>query len=74
MPTDPALSYLRVEPQLTMVAYAPLLKGGYVRRHKLDAAEFAEYDHPGTPVRAGRGPVTGAPGPAARPARRRRCA
>jgi aryl-alcohol dehydrogenase-like predicted oxidoreductase len=45
------LSYLRAEPQLTMVAYAPLLKGGYVRPDKLDAAEFAEFDHPGTPVR-----------------------
>jgi aryl-alcohol dehydrogenase-like predicted oxidoreductase len=45
------LSYLRAEPQLAMVAYAPLMKGGYVRRDKLDAAEFAEYDHPGTPVR-----------------------
>jgi diketogulonate reductase-like aldo/keto reductase len=42
------LSYLRAEPQLTMVAYSPLLKGGYVRQDKLDAAEF---DHPGTPVR-----------------------
>jgi aryl-alcohol dehydrogenase-like predicted oxidoreductase len=33
-----------------MVAYAPLLKGGYARPGKLDAAEFAEYGHPGTPV------------------------
>jgi aryl-alcohol dehydrogenase-like predicted oxidoreductase len=45
------LSYLRAEPQLTMAAYSPLLKGGYVRPDKLDAAEFAEYDHPGTPAR-----------------------
>jgi aryl-alcohol dehydrogenase-like predicted oxidoreductase len=45
------LSYLRAEPQLTMVAYASLLRGGYVRQDKLDAAEFAEYDHPGTPAR-----------------------
>jgi len=45
------LSYLRAEPQLTMVACAPLLRGGYVRPDKLDAAEFAEYAHPGTPVR-----------------------
>ena len=45
------LSYLRAEPQLTMVAYSPLLKGGYVRPGKLAAAEFAEYDHPGTPAR-----------------------
>ena len=42
------LSYLRAEPQLTMVAYSPLLKGGYVHQDKpLDA----EYDHPGTTVR-----------------------
>ena len=45
------LSYLRAEPQLTMVAYSPLLKGGYVRPDKLDAAEFVEYGHPGTPAR-----------------------
>jgi aryl-alcohol dehydrogenase-like predicted oxidoreductase len=45
------LSYLRAEPQLTAVAYASLMRGGYVRQDKLDAAEFAEYDHPGTPVR-----------------------
>jgi aryl-alcohol dehydrogenase-like predicted oxidoreductase len=45
------LSYLRAEPQLTMVAYAPLLRGGYVRQDKLDAAEFAEFAHPGTPAR-----------------------
>jgi aryl-alcohol dehydrogenase-like predicted oxidoreductase len=45
------LSYLRAEPQLTMVAYSPLLKGGYVSQDKLDAAEFAEFDHPGTPAR-----------------------
>jgi aryl-alcohol dehydrogenase-like predicted oxidoreductase len=42
------VSYLRAEPELTMVAYSPLLKGGYVRQDKLDAAEF---DHPGTPAR-----------------------
>ncbi len=42
------LGYLRAEPQLTMVAYSPLLKGGYVSPDKpLDA----EFDHPGTPVR-----------------------
>jgi aryl-alcohol dehydrogenase-like predicted oxidoreductase len=34
-----------------MVAYSPLLKGGHVSQGKLDAAEFAEFDHPGTPVR-----------------------
>jgi len=45
------LSYLRAEPRLTAVAYSPLLKGGYVRQDKLEAAEFAEYDHPGTPAR-----------------------
>ena len=33
-----------------MVAYSPLLKGGYVRQDKLDC-EFAEFDHPGTPAR-----------------------
>ena len=42
------LSYLRAEPRLTMVAYSPLLKGGYVRPGKpLDP----EFDHPGTPAR-----------------------
>src|SRR5580700_2459836 len=45
------LSYLRADPQLAIVAYSPLLKGAYVRHDKLDAAEFAEYDHPGTPAR-----------------------
>jgi len=45
------LSYLRAEPQLTMIAYSPLLKGCYVREDRLDAAQFAEYAHPGTPVR-----------------------
>jgi aryl-alcohol dehydrogenase-like predicted oxidoreductase len=45
------LSYVRAEPQLTIVAYAPLLKGGYVRPDRLAAAEFGEYRHPGTPVR-----------------------
>ena len=45
------LSYLRAEPQLAMVVYSPLLRGGYVRPDKLDAAEFAEYGHPGTPAR-----------------------
>ena len=45
------LSYLRAEPQLAMVAYSPLLKGGYVRPDRLAADEFAEYDHPGTPAR-----------------------
>jgi aryl-alcohol dehydrogenase-like predicted oxidoreductase len=39
------LSYLRAEPGLTLVAYSPLLGGGYVRADKpLD--EY--YDHAGT--------------------------
>jgi len=45
------LSYLRAEPRLTGVVYSPLLRGGYVRPDKLNATEFAEYDHPGTPAR-----------------------
>ncbi|HEY3952033.1 MAG TPA: aldo/keto reductase [Streptosporangiaceae bacterium] len=45
------LSYLRDEPQLTMVVYASLLRGGYVRPDKLAAPEFAEYRHPGTQAR-----------------------
>jgi aryl-alcohol dehydrogenase-like predicted oxidoreductase len=45
------LSYARAEPRLAMVVYASLLRGGYVRPDKLAAAEFAEYDHPGTPAR-----------------------
>jgi len=45
------LSYLRAEPQLTMVAYASLMRGGYVRPDKLRASEFAEFEHPGTPAR-----------------------
>jgi aryl-alcohol dehydrogenase-like predicted oxidoreductase len=44
-------SYLRAEPELTPVAYSPLLKGGYVRQDKLDSADFAEFRHPGTPAR-----------------------
>jgi aryl-alcohol dehydrogenase-like predicted oxidoreductase len=42
------LSYMRAEPQLTMVAYSPLLKGRYARADKPMPAEF---DHPGTPAR-----------------------
>ena len=42
------LSYLRAEPELSMVVYSPLLKGGYVREDRLDAVE---YGHPGTPAR-----------------------
>jgi aryl-alcohol dehydrogenase-like predicted oxidoreductase len=45
------LSYLRAEPQLTMVAYASLMRGGYVRPDILHTPEFAEYNHPGTPAR-----------------------
>jgi aryl-alcohol dehydrogenase-like predicted oxidoreductase len=45
------LSYLRAEPRLTAVAYSPLLKGAYVRQDRLDAPEFAEFDHPGTAAR-----------------------
>ncbi|WBC10036.1 aldo/keto reductase [Micromonospora sp. WMMA1947] len=41
------LSYLRTEPQLTLVAYSPLLKGAYVRPERL--AE--EYALPATPAR-----------------------
>lgn len=42
------LSYLRAHPEITAVAYSPLLRGAYVRHDKrLDA----EYDHPGTPPR-----------------------
>jgi aryl-alcohol dehydrogenase-like predicted oxidoreductase len=42
------LSYLRAEPQLAMVAYSPLIGGGYVRE---DKPLWAEFDHPGTPTR-----------------------
>jgi aryl-alcohol dehydrogenase-like predicted oxidoreductase len=42
------LSYLREEPGLTLVAYSPLLSGGYVRADKpLDEL----YDHAGTRAR-----------------------
>ena len=42
------LSYLRANPELTLVAYSPLLSGAYVRTDKPLGAEF---DHSGTPVR-----------------------
>jgi aryl-alcohol dehydrogenase-like predicted oxidoreductase len=42
------LSYVRAEPALTLVAYSPLLGGGYVRQDKPLEAEF---NHPGTPAR-----------------------
>jgi aryl-alcohol dehydrogenase-like predicted oxidoreductase len=42
------LSYLRAEPGLALVAYSPLLSGGYVRQDKPLGVEF---DHAGTPAR-----------------------
>ncbi|MEU6717967.1 aldo/keto reductase [Nonomuraea sp. NPDC046802] len=42
------LSYLRAEPELTLVAYSPLLSGAYVRQ---DKPLPSDYDHPGTPAR-----------------------
>ncbi|WP_101790957.1 aldo/keto reductase [Nonomuraea indica] len=42
------LSYLRAEPALTLVAYSPLLGGGYVRPDKPLGVAF---DHAGTPRR-----------------------
>jgi aryl-alcohol dehydrogenase-like predicted oxidoreductase len=42
------LSYLRAEPGLALVAYSPLLGGGYVRQDKPLGVEF---DHLGTPAR-----------------------
>jgi aryl-alcohol dehydrogenase-like predicted oxidoreductase len=42
------LSYLRANPELAMVVYSPLLKGGYVNQERLDPADF---DYPGTPAR-----------------------
>ncbi|MFI7143770.1 aldo/keto reductase [Nonomuraea sp. NPDC050022] len=42
------LSYLRAEPELTLVAYSPLLSGGYVRDDKPLGVAF---DHAGTPQR-----------------------
>ena len=42
------LSFLRAEPEMTLVAYSPLLNGAYTRPDKeLDRA----YDHPGTCAR-----------------------
>ncbi|WP_326574469.1 aldo/keto reductase [Streptomyces sp. NBC_00481] len=45
--TADLLSYLEADPDLTLVAYSPLLKGGYVRPTELPS----DYDHPGTPAR-----------------------
>ena len=42
------LSYLREHPELTMVAYSPLIAGGYTRADKPLSPAF---DHPGTQVR-----------------------
>ncbi|MEE1740182.1 aldo/keto reductase [Streptomyces sp. BE147] len=42
------LSYLRTEPGLAMVAYSPLLSGGYVRE---DRPLGPAHDHAGTPAR-----------------------
>ncbi|GAA2119683.1 aldo/keto reductase [Streptomyces synnematoformans] len=42
------LSYVRHHPGLTLVAYSPLLAGGYVRADKPLGSEL---DHPGTPAR-----------------------
>ncbi|MFJ8233217.1 aldo/keto reductase [Streptomyces sp. NPDC094448] len=41
------LTYLREEPQLAMVAYSPLLGGGYTSEDRLGP----DFDHAGTPVR-----------------------
>ncbi|NGN69967.1 aldo/keto reductase [Streptomyces sp. A7024] len=42
------LSYVRDEPELTLVAYSPLLRGAYTRA---DKPLEPELDHPGTPRR-----------------------
>lgn len=42
------LSYLRDDPALALVAYSPLLAGGYLRQ---DRPLGAGFDHPGTPAR-----------------------
>ncbi|MFI1385747.1 aldo/keto reductase [Embleya sp. NPDC020886] len=42
------LGYLRAEPELTLVAYSPLLGGAYERA---DKPLPPDYDHPGTPAR-----------------------
>ncbi|MET8768674.1 aldo/keto reductase [Streptomyces sp. NPDC004658] len=42
------LNYLRAEPELTLVAYSPLLTGAYTRA---DKPLPPDYDHPGTPAR-----------------------
>ncbi|MFG2318994.1 aldo/keto reductase [Streptomyces tendae] len=42
------LGYVRAEPELTLVAYSPLLAGAYARE---DKPLPPDYDHPGTPAR-----------------------
>jgi aryl-alcohol dehydrogenase-like predicted oxidoreductase len=42
------MSYLRAEPGLALVAYTPLLSGGYVRPERRRTPDL---DHPGTPAR-----------------------
>lgn len=42
------IDYLRAEPELTLVAYSPLLTGAYTRA---DKPLRPDYDHPGTPAR-----------------------
>lgn len=44
------LSYLHENPELTLVAYSPLLKGAYVRSDS-DRPLGPAYDHAGTPAR-----------------------
>ncbi|HZE34407.1 MAG TPA: aldo/keto reductase [Actinoallomurus sp.] len=48
MTSGDLLAYLRDDPRLTMVAYAPLLRGSYVREERPLGPEF---DHSGTPAR-----------------------
>ncbi len=44
------LAYVHEQPELTLVAYSPLLKGGYVRSDS-DRPLGPELDHAGTPAR-----------------------
>ncbi|MFD5636320.1 aldo/keto reductase [Streptomyces sp. NPDC127077] len=48
--TGELLSYLGAEPELTLVAYSPLLGGSYGRR---DKPLPSDYDHPGNAARLG---------------------
>jgi aryl-alcohol dehydrogenase-like predicted oxidoreductase len=45
--SDELLDYVRAEPELTLLAYSPLLGGAYVRPDRLPG----EYDHPDTTAR-----------------------